>query len=114
MHIDAYSFGQIVIDGRLFSTDVIIYKDTVDASWWRKEGHRLHPEDIIDVLNARPDVLIIGTGYSGVMKVPKKTIEHIAARGIDVKVERTGKAVDEFNDLQARKKHVIAALHLTC
>lgn len=113
MHIDSYSFGQIVIDGRLYSSDVIIYRDKVDASWWRKEGHRLYPEDIIDALNARPDILIIGTGYSGVMTVQKRTVDHIAARGIEVKVERTGKAVDLYNRLQERK-NVIAALHLTC
>ena len=96
----------------LFSSDFIIYKDKVDASWWRKEGHRLHPEDIIDVLNAHPDILIIGTGYSGVMIVQKKTIDHIVSRGIEVKVERTGKAVDLYNRLQERK-YVIAVLHLT-
>ncbi len=114
MKIDSYSFGHIVIDGQAYSSDVIIYEDRVDATWWRKEGHRLHPEDIMDVLNARPEILIIGTGYAGVMTVPKKTIEHIASHGIDVSVERTGRAVDLFNALQRKKKHVIAALHLTC
>ncbi len=114
MKIDSYSFGQIVIDGQAYWSDVIIYGDRVDAKWWRKEGHRLQPEDIADVLNARPDILIIGTGYAGVMTVPRKTIEYVVSRGIDVKVERTGRAVDLFNALQAQKKFVIAALHLTC
>ncbi len=112
--IDSYSFGYIVINGKAYSSDVIIYGDRVDAAWWRKEGHRLHPDDIVDVLNALPDILIIGTGYAGVMSVPEKTIEHITSRGIDVRVERTGRAVDTFNALQEKKKHVIAALHLTC
>ncbi len=112
--IDSYSFGQIVIDGQAYWSDVIIYGDRVDAKWWRKEGHRLQPEDIADILNARPDILIIGTGYAGVMTVPGKTVDHIVSRGIDVKVERTGRAVDLFNALQAKKKFVIAALHLTC
>ncbi len=112
--IDDYSFGRIVIDGKTFTSDVIIYGERVDASWWRKEGHRLDPEDIADVLSARPDILIIGTGYAGVMTVPKKTREKIASCGIEFKVERTGKAVDLFNALQAEKKRVIAALHITC
>lgn len=114
MKIDSYSFGHIVIDGQAYGSDVIIYGDRVDAGWWRKEGHRLCPEDIADALNVRPDILIIGTGYAGVMTVPKKTLEYIAVRGVDVKVERTGKAVVLFNELQAGEKHVIAALHLTC
>jgi len=114
MHIDSYSFGQIVIDARAYTSDVIIYSDRVDAAWWRKEGHRLQPEDIADALNARPEILIIGTGYSGVMTVPKETREYIASRGIDIIVERTGKAVEVFNSLQAQNRHVGAALHLTC
>lgn len=114
MKIDSYSFGHIVIDGKTYASDVIIYGDRIDASWWRKEGHRLLPEDLADVLNARPDVLIIGTGYAGVMTVPKTTRERIASHGIDVRVERTGKAVDLFNALQGQKKLVVAALHITC
>ncbi len=113
MKIDSYSFGHIVIDGKAYTSDVIIYGDRVDAAWWRKEGHRLHPEDLADVLNARPEILVIGTGYAGVMTVPKKTRERIIAQGIDVEVERTGKAVDLYNALH-EKKHVIAALHITC
>lgn len=114
MKIDSYSFGRIVIDGQEYTSDVIIYDNRVDASWWRKEGHKLHPEDIIDALKEQPDILVIGTGYAGVMTVPKKTIEYITARGVDVKIEKTGKAVDLFNALQGKKKSVIAALHLTC
>jgi hypothetical protein len=114
LKIDSYSFGHIVIDGKAYSSDVIIYGDRVDATWWRKEGHRLHPEDLVDALNVGPDMLIIGTGYAGVMTVPKETIEYITARKIDVKVARTGKAVEVFNALQAQNKHVIAALHVTC
>jgi hypothetical protein len=117
--IDGYAYRFLlirsdVIDARAYTSDVIIYNDRVDATWWRKEGHRLHPEDIVDALNVRLESLIIGTGYSGVMTVPEKTREYIAARGVDVIVERTGKAVEIFNALQSQNRHVVAALHLTC
>jgi hypothetical protein len=74
MKIDSYSFGRIVIEGQAYTSDVVIYRDRVDASWWRKEGHRLHADDIAEALNAHPDVLIIGTGYEGVMAVPKEVM----------------------------------------
>jgi len=32
MKIDSYSFGRIVIDGQVYTSDVIIYPDRVDAS----------------------------------------------------------------------------------
>ncbi len=113
MKIDSYSFGRIVIDGKTYTSDVIIYPGRVEASWWRKEGHLLQPEDLTEALRAKPEVLIIGTGYSGVMQVPRETVDALAARGIEVKVERTSKAVEVFNEPQG-KKTVIAALHLTC
>ncbi len=113
MKIDSYSFGRIVINGTTYTSDVIIYPGRVEASWWRKEGHLLQPEDLTEALRAKPEVLIIGTGYSGVMQVPRETADALAARGIEVKVERTSKAVEVYNAPQG-KKIVIAALHLTC
>ena len=113
MKIESYSFGRIVIDGKTYSSDVIIYPDRVNASWWRKEGHLLQLDDLGEALQARPDVLVIGTGYAGVMRVPRETINRITGQGIEVKVERTAKAVGLYNELQGARI-VIAALHITC
>lgn len=113
MKIEHYSFGRIIIDGKTYTTDVIIYPGRVDSSWWRKEGHHLQIADLTDVINAKPDILIIGTGYSGVMEVPKGTLTYLESKGIKVHVAVTEKAVEIFNKLQ-KDKIVIAALHLTC
>ena len=113
MKIEHYSFGRITIDGKTYTSDVIIYPGRVDSSWWRKEGHYLQVVDLTDVINAKPEVLIIGTGYSGVMVVPKETISHLESKGIEVHVARSEKAVEMFNKLQ-KEKLLIAALHLTC
>jgi hypothetical protein len=113
MKIEHYSFGKITIDGKTYTSDVIIYPDRINASWWRKEGHNLHVEDLKDVIDAKPQILVIGTGSFGVMKVPKETISHLVEKGIEVHVTRTGEAVDVYNKLQ-KNKIVIAAFHLTC
>lgn len=113
MKIDHYSFGTIIINGKTYTSDVIIYPDHVDSSWWRKEGHYLQPTDLDKALGAKPNLLIIGTGYSGVMKVPEETILFVKSKGIEVLVERTEKAVELYNTLSKTKK-VVAALHLTC
>jgi hypothetical protein len=47
------------------------------------------------------------------MRVPRETVDRIAAQGIKVKVERTAKAVALYNDLEGATT-VIAALHITC
>jgi hypothetical protein len=114
MHIDSYLFGRITVDGRDYTSDVILYPDRVDHSWWRKEGHVFHPEDVPDVLNRPPDILIIGTGYFGVMRVPKETLDELASRGIEVKAMKTAKAVEVYNSFRDQQATVVAALHITC
>ena len=113
MHIDGYVFGRIIIDRKTYTTDVIVYPDRVDSSWWRKEGHYLNKEDLPGIVEAKPDVLVIGTGNMGVMQVPESTIKYFEKHGIEVRVAKTGKAVEIFNSRPAGKK-VIAAFHLTC
>ena len=113
MKIEHYSFGKITIDGKTYTSDVIIYPGRVDSSWWRKEGHNLQVIDLSDVINAKPEILIVGTGASGLMNVPKETISHLESKGIKVHMALTEKAVELFNKLQ-KDKIVIAALHLTC
>jgi hypothetical protein len=114
MKIGSYSFGHIEIGGKAFTSDVILFPDRVDSSWWRKEGHMLYPEDITEVLHAKPDILVIGTGYFGMMTVPKSTLDHITSLGIEARISRTAKAVELYNFLQGKKRTVIAAFHISC
>lgn len=114
MTIDDYSFGRIRIDGQDYDRDVIVRPDRVEAGWWRREGHRLDLADLDDVLADPPGVLVIGTGYFGRMAVPRETREALRDKGIEVRAERTGKAVEAFNRLAAEHGRVVAALHLTC
>jgi len=48
--IESYKFGKIVVNGKSYSSDVIIIGNYVKADWWRKEGHCLHIEDLRDIL----------------------------------------------------------------
>ena len=114
MIVDDYAFGRIKVAGYEYISDVIIYPDRVDSSWWRNEGHLLIPEDLSDILLDPPASLVIGTGYYGRMEVPLETLEKIRERGIRLLVSRTKDAVEDFNRLQRQHGSVVAALHLTC
>lgn len=111
--IDAYHFGEIVIDGRRYRRDVIVFPDRVQANWWREEGHSLSPADLWDVVQARPEVLVIGQGSAGRMDVPAATRRWLEEQGIQVIAQPTAQAVNTYNALR-EKKRVVAALHLTC
>jgi hypothetical protein len=113
MKITHYSFGRITIDDRTYTSDVIIYPDRIDSSWWRKEGHLLQIPDLEDIVKANIPFLIVGTGYYGTMKVPKETVDYLKTKKIQITIENTQKAVKLYNEV-SDKQPVIAALHLTC
>lgn len=114
MKITNYTFGHIEVDGQDYSTDVIITPKGVQAGWWRKEGHNLAIDDLDTVIDAKPEVLIIGSGYYGRMRVPASTRSFLNNKGIKLEVLQTPKAVEVFNELQQQYARVAAALHLTC
>lgn len=114
MRITDYTFGKITIRGQTYTSDVIIYPDSVNDRWWRKEGHKLQIEDLTDIVNVKPEGLIIGTGYHGCMTVPKETLQYLAALGIQAHVVITRDAVALYNQLQRPGGVIVAALHLTC
>lgn len=111
--IDTYSFGKIVIDDEKYTNDVIIFPERVKDNWWRKEGHKIHPSDLEEVIEESPDVLIVGTGANGRVSIPEETRKYIESKGIELIDNKSDKACEAYNRLKDKKK-VVAALHLTC
>ena len=114
MYIDSYQFGKIVIDSKEYDSDCIIIGDSVQPDWWRKSGHLLTEQDLETAIKTGPEILIIGCGAAGLMKVPQQTLDFLRDRNIRAEVLDTRKAVRRFNELRAKGENVAAALHLTC
>ena len=114
MYIDSYLFGKIVIDGTTYNKDCLILGGSVQANWWRKQVHLLAPEDLQPVIAARPEVLVVGCGASGLMKVSEDLNQVLREYGIKLFTANTSKAVARFNELAGKGENVAAALHLTC
>jgi len=111
--IESYDFGRIVINGKRFGSDLIIFPDRVNSNWWRKEGRILSADDVKEIVDARPEVLIVGTGYSGLMKILPQTERCLESSGIELIAAKTEKACKIYNELSKSRK-VVGALHLTC
>jgi len=111
--IDNYSFGEIIIDGNEHGEDVCIMPDGVEAGWWREKVHSLVPADLEEAIDAKPEILIIGTGSYGEMEIPEETREYIKDKGIKLEVHGTEKASQVYNEHREEHK-VVACLHLTC
>jgi len=111
--VEDYRFGRIVVDGEQYTNDLILLPDRVAANWWRKEGHRLDVEDLQEALDAAPDVLVVGTGAYGLMKVPQETHAAVKAAGIELRAAPTGDAWQVYNKLRDQQR-TAGAFHLTC
>ncbi|MBP8645694.1 MAG: hypothetical protein KBH99_06200 [Syntrophobacteraceae bacterium] len=112
--IAGYRFGSILIEGKSYHGDLKILEGRVLPDWWRKEGHRVTPEDITDILSARPEILVVGMGEPGRMRVSDTLRALLAEADIQLVEEPTAKAVEIFNRLYREEKKVAAAFHLTC
>jgi hypothetical protein len=111
--IDDFVFGRVVIDGKPYTQDVVIYPDRVHAGWLRRAGHKLEPDDLEGVLEQDARTLVVGTGATGLMRVPRETLEYLESNGFEVIVQPTAEACETYNRLAARRL-TIAALHLSC
>ena len=111
--IGSYRFGHLVVDGEPYTQDVIILPERVVAGWWRKEGHALHSDDLADVLAARLDLLVVGQGANGLMRVTVEAQRALEQAGIELIAQPSKDACEIYNRLREQRA-VAAALHLTC
>jgi hypothetical protein len=112
--IEDYGFGSMTVRGQNRRNDLKIIDDEIVGNWWRREGHALYSEDIDDILYSAAEVLVVGTGAYGNMKVTDEAARAIKARGIQLVAVPTKEAVKIFNTLRGQGKRVAGAFHLTC
>ena len=113
--IDQYATGShMMVKGTTYRKDLKIIHGEVIGNWWRQEGHRLAAGDIDDILTARPQILVIGTGYAGNMRVPDAVRQTLENHEIKVIAQTTADATTTFNRLVDEGRDVAGAFHLTC
>ena len=112
--IDSFGFGKLVIDGKTYTSDLIIYPDgRITDGWWRESGHRLAREDISDLILFKPNIIIAGTGINGCMLPDKNLVKQLNEKGITFMADKNENAIAHYNRL-AEKQTVGACFHLTC
>lgn len=111
--IDFYSFGKMKIQDQVFTKDLIILPDKIISPWWRVSGHRIVMEDLLEVFAYKFEILVIGTGYYGLVKIDRDVYEESEKKDFLITAAKTSKAVTLFNENQL-KKTTIGVFHLTC
>lgn len=108
-------FGMVKYDEKEYNHDIIVHVDgSVTARKKeisrRKYGtsHILAEEEIEPLLHERPDVIIVGSGVHGALRLGEISIE------TNIIVLPTCKAAREYNRLKEGGKKVVAIVHVTC
>ncbi len=104
----------MIVNGEVYKTDLIIFPDEVLPNWWRKSGHSLCKEDLKEILNNKPDILVVGRGALGMMQVPDNIEKELQERDIEVIAKKTSEAVKVFNAMIEKGRKVAGGFHLTC
>lgn len=108
--IESYSFGKIVVDGKIYAQDLIIHAGGVHSPWRRREGHVLFASDILGVINSKTERLIVGTGERGMLQVDQSVRDICVECNIGLLVLPTAEAVRAFDDTPDD----VGCFHLTC
>jgi len=74
--IESYDFGKIKIDGKIYTRDLIVFPNEV-KEWRRDESHWVGINDLGEIIEKQPKIVIFGTGYSGIMEVSDEAKEHL-------------------------------------
>jgi hypothetical protein len=111
--IESYGFGRMKINGVTYTSDLLVFADRVKSNWWRIEGHKLQVADLGEVLKAKPEILVVGTGYYGLMKIQQETARLLQTEGVRLIAEKTKRASEIYNEM-SKNNRVIGAFHLTC
>jgi len=110
--IEDYRFGSITIDGQKYNHDIEICFDSRVLGWQRNASHFIDIEDIERVFDEKPEIIIIGTGASGVAEVSEKVKEEAEKRRIRLIIKPTPEAVEILNGIKGKK--AAGFFHLTC
>ena len=118
MPIDGTTFGSIAIDGKTYEHDVIIRLSGKVEKRRKKlskekygTSHIVSKEEANFIYENGSDLLIIGAGQEGNVRLSPEASDYFEKKGCAVTVQPTPEAIQAFNDSRRKK---IGLMHVTC
>ena len=109
--IRAYEPNQITINDELYTNNLIVSTHAIFTNWRPEEANDLQPADFDLILEAKPEVVLIGTGQ---IQVFPETVclKPLIDANIGYEIMNTLAACRTFNLLANEQREVVAALML--
>lgn len=112
VRIDSTSFGEIVIDGKTYYSDMIVWWD--GKIEYRTKSHTVDMSEFLKLMQKEPEAVVIGTGQIGVVKILPEVNQTAEDKQVDLFIDQSKKAIQIFNGLVADGKKAVAVIHTTC
>lgn len=112
-------FGDVYINSTRYS-DVLVVGDKIKPRQTKRldqqyGGHHLVGDfEVEELLANQPEVIIIGNGQSGVLKVSDRIRVRVETAGAEFIVLETPEAIEKYNQLTGKGKKVNCLVHTTC
>ena len=110
MIINSTSFRSITVDNKMFPHDIWIFVDGSVKE--RNMNHEFTIEEFEIITKDNPDILVIGTGQYGVVKIKEEVLKKAQEKKIKLIIDKTPIAIKRFNELQGKK--IAGSFHTTC
>ncbi len=107
--IRAFQAGMIQINETIFNKSLIIAPHRLIENWPPQLISELTANDLLPLLDMKPDVILIGTGSSLIFP-PTAIYAALINAGMGVEIMDTSAACRTYNALSAENRHVVAAL----
>jgi hypothetical protein len=117
--IDKVSWGKIKIDDQkyhqvLIIGDQIIERDKAKLKKLLGTDHLIGEWEKEELFSNQPEVILIASGWSGILKVDKEFRNEAKIKRIELKIVLTPRIVKEYHQLVKEGKRVNALIHTTC
>ncbi len=112
VHIEGTSFGGITVEGKHYSHDVWVLAD--GSIRRRDRNHEFTLNEFDFLLKGKPELVIVGTGQSGCVRVDKEVAELAVKQGVKIIDDITPNALKQYNEAADAGRRVAGAFHVTC
>ena len=109
--IRSVSDSRICIGNNSYDHSIALTGSAIIGEWSKTVVHELHESDFESLLEAEPEVIIVGTGVTNIFP-PRELVFAMARRGIGLEVMDTTAAARTFNVLVGEDRQVAAVLFL--
>jgi len=115
--IDGLTFGSIVVEGKKYHRDVLIFADGTVKK--RKGGflmfgsHKIKKQELEELSQGQPETIVVGTGTNSAAHITPEAESWAKGKNISLLVQPSHDAIAMVNELAEQRK-VAALIHITC